>query len=218
VSDSTAAWERAYLRFETPEQEARKFRRRFRAVGAQGWSREALILDLFSGRGGGARALRELGFSRVISLDLSAVLLQTRTDVADCSVADCRTLPIATGVVDIVVVQGGLHHLPTLPADLASVANEVARALKPDGIFVVIEPWNTLFLDLVHAVSRWPLTRKLYKKLDVLRTMIELERETYEQWLSRGPEILAVLDASFVAQSVRIGLGKLKYVGRRRSR
>src|SRR5688572_30031912 len=103
------AWEQAYLRFETPAEERRKFTRRLRAAGAPKWRRDALVLDLFSGRGGGAEALRDLGFHRIIRLDLSSRLLKAQGEVSDCSMADCRELPIADRCVDIAIVHGGLH-------------------------------------------------------------------------------------------------------------
>jgi SAM-dependent methyltransferase len=207
------AWERAYLRFETPAQEQRKFMRRLRAAGAEGWDRDAIILDLFSGRGGSAAALRRMGFARVLSADLSPRLLRGRADASHCSVADCRRLPFASGSVDVAIVQGGLHHLSRLPEDLSAVAEEVVRVLRPGGVFVVVEPWPTPFLHVVHWLCRVPLARKLYPKLDALATMIELERRTYEGWLATSQEILGTLERYFVSRRRRTGLGKLHYVG-----
>ena len=207
------AWERAYLRFETPSQEQRKFTRRLRAVGAERWRRDALVLDLFSGRGGGATALRRVGFSRVLSVDLSPRLLRGREDLSDCSVADCRQLPIAGGSVDVAIVQGGLHHLARLPDDLSAVLEEVARVLRPDGVFVAIEPWRTPFLDFVHWLCFVPLVRKLSPKLDALATMIDLERRTYEAWLGSARAILEILDRHFVRRRLQIRMGKVQYVG-----
>jgi SAM-dependent methyltransferase len=207
------AWEQAYLRFETPAEEERKFTHRLRAAGANEWPRDALVLDLFSGRGGGARALRGLGFSRVISLDLSPALLSGRGDRAECSVADCRSLPIATQAVDIVVVQGGLHHLSQIPGDLVAVLREVNRVLRSNGVFVAVEPWSTPFLEVVHRVCEWSVARRLSGRIDALATMIELERTTYTQWLSRGPEIIASLERFLVRRRSRIAFGKLHYVG-----
>lgn len=215
--EAAAAWERAYLRFETPAEERRKFTRRLRLAGANGWRRDAVILDLFSGRGGGAEALRGLGLPGVISLDLSPRLLRHRHDASACSVADCRELPIATGSVDIVVVQGGLHHLARIPDDVSATLQEVARVLKPDGTFVVVEPWRTPFLDLVHWLCGLPMARRLHPKLGALAAMIELERPTYEAWLGKGEEILALFDRYFVDRQSRFRLGKLHYVGTPRS-
>jgi SAM-dependent methyltransferase len=207
------AWERAYLRFETPAEERRKFRRRLRAAGAAKWRREAVILDLFSGRGGGAQALRSLGFQRVIGLDFSSRLLRAQGIASDCSVADCREMPIATASVDIAIVHGGLHHLPRIPEDLSATLSEVGRVLRTHGLFMAVEPWRTPFLDLVHRFCRWPIAREASSKIDALATMIELERSTYEAWLESAREILAVFDRHFVRRQLRIRLGKLHYVG-----
>lgn len=207
------AWESAYLRFETPREEERKFVRRLVAAGAPTWDKNALILDLFCGRGGGARALHQLGFRCVVGLDLSPRLLRARVDASSCMVADCRVLPVATGSADIVVVQGGLHHLTTIPDDLATVLKEVGRALRPGGLFVAVEPWDTPFLRLVHGICEVPLARRALRKIDALATMIDHERTTYEAWLRNGPVVLAELDKHFERRQARMGLGKLHYVG-----
>jgi len=46
-------WEAAYLRFESPEEEIRKFVRRLTRLGAPQWPRDAEIVELFCGRGNG---------------------------------------------------------------------------------------------------------------------------------------------------------------------
>lgn len=212
-SEGTSAWERAYLRFETPAEECRKFVRRLRAAGADTWSREAVILDLFSGRGGGGQALRQLGFGRVIGLDLSSRLLRARPDASERSVADCRDLPIANSSIDIAIVHGGLHHLPRIPDDLSSTFREVARVLKPGGLFMAVEPWRTPFLDFIHRVCTWSFARRWHAKIDALATMIELERPTYEAWLASAAEILAAFDRHFERRELRIQFGKLRYLG-----
>jgi SAM-dependent methyltransferase len=207
------AWERAYLLFETPAEEQRKFTRRLLALGADGWPRDALILDLFSGRGGSAQALRRLGFRRVIGLDLSSRLLCAGGDASERSVADCRELPIASRSADIAIVHGGLHHLLRIPDDLTATLREVARVLKPGGLFMAVEPWGTPFLDLVHHVCAWPIARRWHAKIDALATMIELERPTYERWLENAQAILAVFDRHFARRRLRIRWGKLHYLG-----
>jgi len=207
------AWEQAYLRFETPEQEQRKFVRRLREGRVGAYPPDAVILDLFSGRGGCAEALRSMGFRRVVSLDLSETLLRARGDTAGCSVADCRELPIADRAIDVATVHGGLHHLPRIPVDLSSTLREVARVLKPDGLFFAVEPWRTPFLDFVHWLCKSPLVRTAYSKIDALATMIELERTTYEEWLDRDREVLATFDQYFTRKWVSIRLGKLYYLG-----
>jgi ubiquinone/menaquinone biosynthesis C-methylase UbiE len=128
-------------------------------------------------------------------------------------VADCRSLPIAAASADIAVVQGGLHHLPTLPRDLSTVLSEVRRALRPGGLFVAVEPWDTPFLRLVHRISDIQLVRRALPKVDALATMIEHERVTYEAWLKNAPTVLRELDRHFDRRQVRMRLGKIHYVG-----
>lgn len=211
--DSISRWEEAYLRFETPREEQRKFIRRLKAAGAATWPRDSVILDLFCGRGGGAQALRRLGFTHVVGLDLSRRLLVARSDASECAVADCRTLPIATRSADIAVVQGGLHHLPSIPDDLSVTFAEIARVLRPKGLFVAVEPWRTPFLDFVHRAASVSVIRRSFSKINALATMIECERHTYEAWLSDHARILALFDRYFVPRELRIRRGKLHYVG-----
>src|SRR5215471_20969153 len=68
-------WEAAYLRFETPEEEIRKFIGRLNRLGARQWPREAEIVELFCGRGNGLVALQRLGFTRLEGVDLSPRLI-----------------------------------------------------------------------------------------------------------------------------------------------
>ncbi len=208
-------WESAYLRFETPEEERRKFLRRLRKLGTSAWPRDAQIVELFCGRGNGLHALEQLGFSRLEGADLSAALLANYAGSAKCIVADCRQLPYPDESRDIAIVQGGLHHLPELPADLVRVVQEVRRVLRPGGRLVVVEPWRTPFLRLVHWVGSFRIVRRLWPKLDALETMTEWESETYEQWLAQPELVLETLERGFVVERKLIRWGKLMWVGRR---
>lgn len=209
------AWEVAYLRFETPEEELRKFLRRLRKLGAEQWPKDAQVVELFCGRGNGLNALQHLGFTRLEGVDLSPVLVAKYTGPAKCVVADCRQLPFPDASRDIAIVQGGLHHLPELPGDLEKVVGEVRRVLCPGGRFMVVEPWRTPFLRLVHWVGSFRIARRAWAKLDALETMTELERTTYEQWLRQPETVLRVLEDGFATERKFIGWGKLMWVGRR---
>lgn len=208
------SWEQAYLRFETPEEERQKFLRRLRALGAPAWPRDAEVVELFCGRGNGLEALARLGFTRLEGVDLSASLLAQYRGQAKCYVADCRALPFPDASRDVLVVQGGLHHLEKLPVDLMRTLDEVRRVLRPGGRFVVVEPWLTPFLSFVHAVCEVRLARRAWPKLDALATMNEIERPTYMAWLERPGEILALLRERFVVELCRETWGKLHFVGR----
>lgn len=211
-----SAWEAAYLRFETREEELQKFLRRLRKLGATSWPREAQVVEIFCGRGNGLHALQHLGFSRLEGVDFSAALLANYSGPAKCLVADCRQLPFPSESRDIVIVQGGLHHLQTLPEDLERVVSEVHRVLRPRGRFMVVEPWRTPFLRFVHWVGSFRFARRAWGKLDALETMTELEWATYDQWLRQPEVVLRCLDGSFATEQKAIGWGKLMWTGRRK--
>ncbi len=208
-------WEEAYLRFETPQEEVRKFASRLIAMGPDDWPRDAHVVELFCGRGNGLHALNFLGFSRVEGVDISPSLLAQYHGPAKLYASDCRRLPYETQSKDILVVQGGLHHLETLPEDLEQVLGEAHRVLRHGGRFVVVEPWLTPFLRMVHAVCRNQVARRLVPKVDALATMIHHEEATYNRWLNHGTLILTLLKSFFTSEQCSIGWGKLHFVGRK---
>jgi SAM-dependent methyltransferase len=216
VQPEVEPWEAAYLRFETPREEIRKFTRRLRKAGGDLWPRDAAIVELFCGRGNGLVALERLGFTRVTGIDLSPTLVAQYRGTGRCSVGNCRALPLRGASQDVAIVQGGLHHLPRLPEDLEQVLSEVERVLKPGGVFVAVEPWLTPFLVTVHRVARSPFVRRLWRKMDALATMIEHEGETYQAWL-RQPEMVAALLCDYFKPGIKYERwGKLLFVGEKR--
>ena len=210
-----SAWEAAYQRFETPEAEIRKFVARLRELGADAWSRDAQVVEIFCGRGNGLHALSRLGFTRLEGVDYSPALLARYTGPAVCTVVDCRALPFPEASRDILVVQGGLHHLLELPSDLERTLAEVARVLRPGGRFMVVEPWLTPFLRFVHTMAFFPPARSIWGKLDALATMIEHERPTYDQWLGQPEVVLQSLRRRFAVEQCTMSWGKLRFVGRK---
>lgn len=206
-------WEAAYLRFETPEEEIRKFIGRLKRLGARQWPRDAEIVELFCGRGNGLVALQRLGFTQFEGVDLSPRLIAQYKGSAKCIVADCRKLPFADCSKDVLIVQGGLHHLPILPADLEQTFSEMQRVLRKDGRVMLVEPWRTPFLTFAHFVSEIPMVRRLSNKMDALATMTEHEIRTYAQWLGQPDVIKQVARAHFVPVHESFAWGKWNFVG-----
>jgi len=208
-------WEAAYRRFESPADEVRKFVARLTRLGAHGWPRDAAVVDLFCGRGNGLVALSQLGFSNLTGVDLSERLLSTYQGPARTVVADCRELPFPAESQDILIVQGGLHHLPVLPEDLTRTLDEMHRVLRPGGRVVVVEPWLTPFLRLVHFLCRLRPLQLIWPKMEALATMIRHEQCTYDQWLGRPQEIRRLLTGRFQTELWRCSWGKLWFLGRK---
>ena len=206
-------WEAAYLRFETPEEEIRKFVTRLKRLGSRQWPRDAEIVELFCGRGNGLIALQRLGFTRIEGVDLSPRLIAQFKGAAKCTVADCRQLPFPERSKDVLIVQGGLHHLPNLPGDLDQTFSEMQRVLRKDGRVVFVEPWRTPFLDFIHFVSELPYVRRLSGKVDAFATMVENEIHTYKQWLDQPELIKKTARAHFVPVHESCSWGKWNFVG-----
>lgn len=217
VPDATA-WEAAYSRFETSGQEIRKFIRRLRRMGAMSWDRNQAVVELFCGRGNGLVALGRLGFSQVEGVDLSPSLLSQYNGSARCYVADCRSLPFTDDSKDVIVIQGGLHHLQTLPEDFDLCLSEIHRVLRTGGKVLIVEPWLTPFLSFVHWVCGRKVARRLFSKIDSLATMIEHEHTTYHQWLRQPACVLRTLQRYFVPEHSVCRWGKLMFVGQKRIR
>jgi SAM-dependent methyltransferase len=175
------------------------------------------VLELFCGRGNGLHALARLGFRNIEGVDLSPRLLAEYRGEARCRAADCRELPFPDKSKGAAIVQGGLHHLPVLPEDLERVFAEVRRVLRPEGRVVFVEPWLTLFLRLVHAAAQNSVARRISAKLDALATMIENERQTYENWLGRPQEISQLARRYFQPEQESFAWGKWNFVGRPRA-
>ncbi|TWT54703.1 Demethylmenaquinone methyltransferase [Rubripirellula amarantea] len=206
-------WEDAYKRFETPDEELAKFIKRLTRFGFHQLDRDARIVEIFCGRGVGLTALAKMGFRNLEGVDLSDTLLEEYRGQATLHLADCMDLPLENNTYDAVIVQGGLHHLPSLPDDLDRTLAGIRRILKPSGRFYAIEPWQTPFLTMVHAIVQNPLVRKFYAKGDALAAMIDRERQTYEQWLSQPRLVLQSLDDHFRCEKRETSWGKLAYVG-----
>ncbi|PYM13540.1 MAG: class I SAM-dependent methyltransferase, partial [Verrucomicrobia bacterium] len=149
-------------------------------------------------------------------VDLSETLLRTFDGQARLYLGDCRELKLSDRSIDAVVVQGGLHHLPNLPDDLEKTLREVRRVLRPEGRFVVVEPWKTTFLRVVHGVCNLSIARRVWAKMDALATMIDRERATYERWLGQPDQILQLLRTHFEPERQSTAWGKLSFVGRPR--
>ena len=216
VSCCDPVWEAAYDRFESPQAERAKFRSRLVSFGVPDLPKNLRVADLFCGRGSNLAVMEEFGFADLSGVDLSPELLSRCTAKARLYVGDCRDLKFESGSKDLVLVQGGLHHLPELPEDLERTFSEMARVLAPGGAVLFVEPCLTPFLRLAHFCCGVPLFRKMSPHLDSLAVMIEHERTSYYQWLSRMRENRALARERFEPVLDRASMGKWYFAGRKR--
>jgi ubiquinone/menaquinone biosynthesis C-methylase UbiE len=103
-------------------------------------NRAPLVVELGSGTGRGARAIREcLPAARIVASDISLEMLMAGPGGGDnvvdsCFVCDAERLPLGAETTDIVVCASLLHHLP----DDDAVCRAAARVLRHSGVFMGI--------------------------------------------------------------------------------
>ncbi|MCB2227956.1 MAG: methyltransferase domain-containing protein [Desulfarculaceae bacterium] len=115
----------------------------------------AEVLEIGCGRGEGAKLLRAAftpGRLYLLDLDLAmARLARQRGNLA--LVGDAEALPLRSACLDAVFGFGFLHHVP----DWRRALHEVARVLKPGGIYYIEEYYPATYLNpLVRHILRHP--------------------------------------------------------------
>jgi ubiquinone/menaquinone biosynthesis C-methylase UbiE len=111
-------------------------------------------LEIGCGRGAGARViLREFNPSRIYAMDLDIVMIDkakhylTPAEQRKISLfaGDASALPVKTQSLDAVIGFGVLHHVEDWRAALA----EIARVLKPKGIYFFEELYPALYQNFI---------------------------------------------------------------------
>lgn len=115
--------------------------------------KEALVLEIGIGTGLVALALSEIGFN-VVGIDISRPMLRSAWERigSRVAVADAAALPVASGSTRQVYAVWVLHHVH----DRAAAFREIARVLRPEGLFVTVPPSAASpdpISDLVHNMS-----------------------------------------------------------------
>ena len=208
-------WEEGYLQLDTPEQAARKNFRRLQQSGLlQHLRPEMRVLDLCCGRGPTLRALAPTS-TQLVGLDLSCSLLRLalHEGFRRLVCADSSILPFDADSFDVVIVQGGLHHLTS--DQFHRALSEIDRVLKPGGYFVFTEPANTWALRLYIALVDTPLCH-LTSYTRTWRKIFDLERQTYFPWLKNQGRALVLISQRM--ELLRVTKGLVTLVGLARSR
>jgi ubiquinone/menaquinone biosynthesis methyltransferase len=112
---------------------------RARAVSALPPIGQGAVLDLCAGTMDlSVLVARAHPDSRIVALDFSAAMLEAgrrKVPQAEVVVGDAASLPFEDGTFDAVICGFGMRNL----ADPSRGAREVARVLRPNGVFVTLE-------------------------------------------------------------------------------
>jgi ubiquinone/menaquinone biosynthesis C-methylase UbiE len=162
IDEQEALFEKIYDRYTRHYDDAtsRKYRDRFiqgpMVAGIALFGKKALEAMCGSGLGGDFLISRG---ARVTGLDLSRPMINRfKARLPACSAlrASMQRSGLKDSSFDIVIVQGGLHHVQP---DVESTIGEIFRILKPGGYFCFSEP---------HAGSLPDILRKIWYKKDPL--------------------------------------------------
>lgn len=202
-------WESAFKNFESDDQEIQKFLSRYQKLGFKQLDTSLHIADLFCGKGNSLTALEQLGFSNLTGVDISEDLLSQYDGEATLYNGNCLDLHFLNdSTFDVIVIQGGIHHLDNLEQNLEKLFLEIKRILAPNGKFYFIEPWLTPYLQFVHGCAALTLLRRIYLPLCAFATMVYYESSTYKKWLTSDSFIQYQLNTHFPDSTIKIGWGK----------
>lgn len=114
----------------------------------------AIVLEIGCGRGAGAYLIKGVfqpGFLQAMDLDLRMIqkaqqyLSPGQREGVSFYVGDVIRLPYRDGILDAIFGFGILHHVPDWQRALA----EIARVLKPGGIFFMEELYPSLYQNFI---------------------------------------------------------------------
>ncbi len=145
------------------------------------------VLDAGCGVGYGSQFIARHGARRVLGVDISAETIayaqeHYREANLDFCVMDCADLALADGAFDMVCSLELIEHLP----DPDRYLSEIARVLKPDGLYFMSTP-NRLISSTRDGRASWKFHIREFS-YDELRTILESHFEKVEIWGSYVPQ------------------------------
>ncbi|HEV2014405.1 MAG TPA: class I SAM-dependent methyltransferase [Candidatus Dormibacteraeota bacterium] len=165
------------------------------------------VLDIGTGAGHTALALAPRVSSVVVTDPVDAMLATARRLFQEAGLsnaefvrASAERLPFAVASFDIVTTRLAAHHFD----DVALAMREVARVLRPGGIFIFIDslapedPQSAAYQDEVETL-RDPTHRRIYTQREWIafceqarfrteKTEVVRKAHDFEPWLERGGE------------------------------
>lgn len=136
------------------------------------------ILDYGCGDGLDLCVFQELGYEKVYGFDNSLGLLAEARSFK-VTLADAHSLPFAPEALDVVFINGVLHHLD----DVERALSEIKRILVPGGTLCLIEPASSPLRWMANLLTLSPLAG-FSRFLSSRRKMLEEELPLQQRWLA----------------------------------
>lgn len=209
-------WNTAFEKYESFERKKKKNLNRLQKSGFfNDVEKKKKILDLFSGTGDTLAGLKEEGYRNLFGGDLSLELVRiAKKNNPDIHfiVMDAVFPPFRTKSIDVITIQGGLHHLKST-TEIENVIKDIKRILKEDGYFFCSEPAKTLILKIYLVLIKSPLYR-IFNYTRYWKYMYLREKTTYHLWLENFNEIVKSITSGFDTGYRKCGIVTFFFKGR----
>jgi len=157
------------------------------------------VLDYGCGLGSQLNKLDVLGYKDIYGADISVELIENIPlnikDNVKLIVDD--KLPFPDQYFDLTYSQGVLHHIEI--SSLPRIFTEIRRVVKENGIYIIIEPRNSIVRKISHLIiysKLFSLIRKINPGFHSLRACLDAEWDTYKPYLDNENNILNILQNS----------------------
>lgn len=182
-SAETEKWEESYVHLR------RNPARRRSRIASFDLPSGGLILDYGCGDGLNLSILRELGFRRLVGIEISWNLVRHARNAAVLQ-ADGLETPFADCSFDAVFVDSVLHHVDVEPA-----VREIKRILRPGGRLAFVEPGRDAARWMLDRITMSPLARPL-PVLGQRQSSLQEEWDTYSRWLEIEKKVPSIVEQS----------------------
>ena len=155
------------------------------------------VLDYGCGLGSQLNKLDVLGYKDIYGADISVDLIENIPlkikDNVKLIVDD--KLPFPDQYFDLTYSQGVLHHIEI--SSLPRIFTEIRRVVKENGIYIIIEPRNSLIRRISHFIlysNFFNIIQKISPGFTSLRACLDAEWATYKPYLDNEDEVLILLE------------------------